>query len=98
MKHSGEVLDLAGDGRCDSPGFNAKYGNYTLMNTKNDEILYFFISHVGNTANSHNLELYGLSYLLEQFRLNDIHIDSLATDKHLQIKKFLKDISHQLDI
>ena len=32
------------------------------MNTKNDVILDFFISHVGYTANSHNLELYGLPY------------------------------------
>ena len=28
------ALDLVGDGRSDSPGFNAKYGTYTLMNSK----------------------------------------------------------------
>ena len=46
VKHSGEVLDLAGDGRCDSPGFNAKYGTYTFMNTKNDEIFLNWVNKV----------------------------------------------------
>lgn len=33
-------LILAGDGRCDSPGFSAKYGTYTLMDTNSNLILY----------------------------------------------------------
>ena len=34
-------LELLGDGRCDSPGYCATYGHYTLMNEKNDQILDF---------------------------------------------------------
>lgn len=102
VKESGEVLDLVGDGRCDSPGYNAKYGTYTLMNDKNDEIIDFFIAHVGNTTNSQNLEKYGLAYLLEYLTNNNISIHILTTDQHLQIRKFLKDnypaILHQFDI
>ena len=102
IKESGEALELTGDGRCDSPGFNAKYGTYTIMNAKNEEIVDFFISHVGNTINSQNLEKYGLAYLLEHLTNNGIDVYSLTTDQHLQIKKFLKDkypeIVHQLDI
>ena len=34
-------LVLAGDGRCDSPGFSAKYGSYTLMEQQVNKVLDF---------------------------------------------------------
>ena len=34
-------LELAGDGRCDSPGYSAKYGKYTLMEVQTDLIVDF---------------------------------------------------------
>ena len=37
---------LLGDGKCDSPGYNAKYGTYTLRDNQSGQILDFHISHV----------------------------------------------------
>ena len=34
-----DCLELVGDGRCDSPGFSATYGTYTLMDEKNNQII-----------------------------------------------------------
>ena len=45
---------LVGDGRCDV--FRATFGNYTLVNETNNEIIDFFISHVRNAGNSQNME------------------------------------------
>ena len=39
-------VSLVGDGRCDSPGFSATFGTYTLMNDSNNEVIDIFISHV----------------------------------------------------
>ena len=41
-----ENLDLLGDGRCNSSGYSAKYGTYTLMNSKSAEILDLNVFHV----------------------------------------------------
>ena len=57
IKESGEPINLIGDGRCDSPGYKAKFATYTLMNDKN--------VHVGNTKNSQNMEKFWLEYLLQ---------------------------------
>ena len=38
FKSKNEV-NLSGDGRCDSPGYNAKYGTYTLMCSESNEIV-----------------------------------------------------------
>lgn len=35
----GKQVDVAGDGKCDSPGHSALYGMYTLMDTENNKIL-----------------------------------------------------------
>ena len=38
---SGEPV---GDRRCDSPGYSAKYGTYTLAYTKSGEIIDFYVT------------------------------------------------------
>ena len=93
---------LVGDGRCDSPGFSATFGTYTLMNETNNEIIDFFISHVRNAGNSQNMEKYGLKYLLDDLAAKGLNIDTLTTEQHIQIRAFLRkewpNICHQFDI
>lgn len=36
----GKSLIVSGDGRCDSPGFSAKYCTYTIMDTESKLILH----------------------------------------------------------
>ena len=99
---SGESLDLVGDGRCDSPGYNAKYGMYTLMNSKTNEILDCHVVHVGQVANSSRMEKEGLVALLDRFDKIGLSITCLTTDRHTQIRKYMKeqrsDIKHQFDV
>ena len=42
----GRDLWLSGDGRCDSPGHNAKYGTYTMIDQKTDKIVDFKVVQV----------------------------------------------------
>ena len=57
---------MIGDGRCDSPGYNAKYGTYTLMDSDSGEILDARVIHVGNVDNSTGMEKKYL-HVLHQF-------------------------------
>lgn len=97
-----DKLDLIGDGRCDSPGYNADYDTYTLMNLKSGEILAFHVIHVGEVENSSRMEKVGMIKVLERVGNAGISINSLTTDRHIQIRKYLKeernDINHQFDI
>ena len=47
-----ESVTLLGDGRCDSPGYSAKYGTYTLMDEETKKIVDFEVSHVKQTTSS----------------------------------------------
>ena len=88
------------DGRSDSPSYSAKYGTYSLMNTDINKIVDFFVVHVSTAGNSSRMEKKGLQTLLE--RLNNIKFTTLTTDRHIQIRAFLKkeypDILHQFDV
>ena len=96
------TIDLVGDGRCDSPGYSAKYGTYTLMDSSNNNILYFSVVHVGTVANSSRMELKGLVDCLDSLQEEGVKIRSLTTDRHIQIHPYMKnnrnDIKHQFDI
>lgn len=39
LRDAGKPLALGGDGRCDSPGYCAKYGSYTLMDLSQNTVL-----------------------------------------------------------
>ena len=95
-------IDFLGDGRCDSPGYNAKYGTYTVMDSNTGMILDMHVSHVGLTGTSAKMELDGLKQILQRLEDNSIEINSLTTDRHKQVRCFLrkyrKDILHQFDV
>ena len=45
-----ETIHLCGDGRCDSPGFSAKYGTYSFMDDMTKEIIHFDLVHVSRCS------------------------------------------------
>ncbi|XP_046863220.1 uncharacterized protein LOC124456963 [Xenia sp. Carnegie-2017] len=49
-------IDLCGDGRCDSPGHNAKYGTYTLMEENSGKIVDFSLIQVSEVSSSNAME------------------------------------------
>ena len=95
-------IELLGDGRCDSPGYSAKYGTYTVMDSSSGFILDFHVSHCKMAGNSAGMELDGLNNVLRRLDDQQIQVLSLTTDRHKQVRKFMrterKDISHQFDV
>ena len=94
--------NFIGDGRCDSPGYSAKYGTYTLMDSNINKIVDFHVVSVGTVENSSRMEKKGLEKLLSKLANMGVRISTLTTDRHVQIRSFLKnehpEIIHQFDI
>ena len=98
---------MAGDAQNDSPGHNAAYGSYTLMDTEGNgvkgskKIVSTELVHRSQVPNSNHLEPEGLKLCLKQMQKDKIKIPILATDRHLMVGKILstkKDINHQFDV
>lgn len=108
MKNKNELI-LAGDARCDSVGYNAKYGSYTLMDTvptsdnnSKKKIVSMELVQVSEVANSNHMEPEGLKRCLHQIKQDGLKPKALATDRHLMVtsimKKDHKEINHQFDV
>ena len=67
-KFSGKDIELAGDCRYDSPGFNASWGTYTLMEVTTGLVLVQVTLHVSQVKNSHWLEVEGLKACLNKLK------------------------------
>ena len=93
---------LSGDGRCDSPGWNAKYLTYSLMNQETNEIIAFSINPVTEAGNSNHMEKLGFQKMLNKVRGKGIVVNQLTTDRDMQIWKYMKEdepqINHQFDV
>ena len=96
------ALDSVGDGHSDSPGFNAKYGTYTLLNSKTNQTIDCHLDHVALAENSVRMEERGLTILVEKCRRIGVMIKSITSDWYVQIRSYLTkdhpDILHQFDI
>ena len=94
-------IHLLGDGRCDSPGYNAKYCTYTAIGKQTGVIMGMHVSYVGVAGNS-AMKLDGLKNVIQRLYDNVINISSLTTDRHKQVRSFLrkkrKDIRYQFGV
>jgi hypothetical protein len=103
-----DTLVLAGDARMDSPGHNAKYGSYTLMDTDgngsegNRKIVAMEMVQVTEVKNSNHLEPEGLKRCLRQVTQDGLAVPVLATDRHVMVRSIMKteypQTDHQFDL
>jgi hypothetical protein len=84
---NGIELIPSGDGRCDSPGFSAKYCTYTFMDTATGVIPDFSLVQVSETTSSPVMELLGFQRSLANIEATDLSVNVMVTDRHVQIRK-----------
>ena len=95
-------LNLSGDGRCDSPGHNAKYGTYTMMDENEGKIVSFSLVQVTEVTSSNAMEKEGFDRCIDDIQSQGLTIHRIATDRHISInsamnKKYTH-IKHQFDV
>ena len=89
-------------GRCDIPGFSAKYCAYSLLDMNTDAVVTFVFVQISETGSSSRMEAEAfclcMSYLLDL----GFTIQVLATDSHVQIRNIIKkefpSTDHQFDV
>ena len=104
LKRDNVPLRLSGDGRCDSPGYCAKYCTYTLMDMNTSAIVCFVVVDVKTAGNSARMELAGFRLCVEFILSKGFKIEVIATDRHTQIRSEMKksellaETDHQFDV
>ena len=95
-------LWLSGDGRCDSPGHNAKYGTYTMIDQHTDKIVDFHVVQVTEVSSSNAMEREGFKRCMNHIKDHRGQIKDVATDRHVGIRADMKrnfpEIDHQFDV
>ncbi|KAG0420074.1 hypothetical protein HPB47_003703 [Ixodes persulcatus] len=87
----GTGLNLAGDGRADSIGYSAKYGTYSLLDTKINEILHYEVVQSNEVKSSHHMETEGLKRSFHYLQGWGFFPDVLVTDRHFGVSALMKD-------
>ena len=99
---TGKPVNLAGDGRCDSPGHSAKYCTYSMQNMATGKIMTLNITQVTQAGSSNNMEKLGCVNALGDIESKGLQIAQFTTDRHVQIRKYMReqrpDIKLQFDI
>ena len=98
----GKDLWLSGDGRCDSPGYNSKYGTYTMIDQITDKIVDFQVVQVSEVTSSNAMEREEFKRCMEHIEGKGAKVKVVATDRHVSIKSDMKrnypaHVDHQFD-
>ncbi|XP_013411059.1 uncharacterized protein LOC106174182 [Lingula anatina] len=84
-------LTLGGDARCDTPGYSAKYGSYTMMDVKANKVLDVQLVQCNEVKGSTHMELEGLKRGVEFLQEQGMTMDCLITDRHVQVRKYMRE-------
>ena len=86
----------------ESPGYSAKYGTYTLMDSATDLILDYSLVQVSEVGSSVAMEKEGLQRCLDKLLTQGVAINSIATDRHTGVASLMKKeysfVDHQYDV
>ena len=94
-------VNLIGDGRCDSPGHNAKYCTYTMM-TDEGKVAAFNVVQVTEVTSSNAMEKEGFERCIQDLAREEVTIKRIATYRHSSISSSMKkghgEIDHRYDV
>ncbi|XP_042578764.1 uncharacterized protein LOC109076260 isoform X2 [Cyprinus carpio] len=79
---------LGGDFRAYSP---AKFGSYSVMDLRTSTIIDLQLVQSNEVGGSNNMEKEGLRRSLDLLRAHCVTFDSIVTDRHPQIQKYLRE-------
>jgi hypothetical protein len=68
ISQRGGKCSLSGDGRCDSPGHNAKYLTYTLLDQLSKKIVSLSPTQVTEAGNSNRMELFTFKKVINEVK------------------------------
>ncbi|XP_064467916.1 uncharacterized protein LOC135378751 [Ornithodoros turicata] len=102
VEMQGRRINLAADGRCDSPGHNAKYLSYNFYNWELNKVIHTVQVQSNEVASSYHMELEALKRGLEELKDFNVAVDTLTTDRHASVRKYMRTsyptVKHQFDV
>ena len=84
---------LSGNGRCKSL---VRRPNTSLINQETNKIIAFSITQVTEARNSNSMEKLGFQKTLNEVREKRTLVKQLATDRHMQVREYLKEDGLQI--
>ncbi|XP_060072400.1 uncharacterized protein LOC132552262 [Ylistrum balloti] len=91
MCKSDNDICIGGDGRCDTPGHCAKFCSYSLMDLDRGTVVDIQLVQSNEVKHSVNMEKEGLIRSVDNLKRHGINIDTLVTDRHVQIRKWVRE-------
>ncbi|KAL2087073.1 hypothetical protein ACEWY4_018132 [Coilia grayii] len=91
---------LGGDMRTDSPGQNARFGSYTMMDLRRNTVIDVQLVESSEIAGNDHMEQEGLERSLTVLKDHDVKPDCVVTDSHPKTQEFLSEatFTHYFDV
>jgi transposase-like protein len=93
FRMSGKPINISGDGQFDSPGFNARYCFYSVIEATTNKVLDFYVADKSQTEYSSRMEPFATKMLLARLYKEKIEVKVCTTDRSGQLKSLMKEVN-----
>ena len=94
---SGYPINLASDGKYDSPGFTAAYCTYTVQDLRTQAIVGIYVAHKNQVKSSSEMEPFAAKTLLLNLAVeHSLQITSITTDRSSSVKTAISELAEEL--
>ncbi|KAH7941404.1 hypothetical protein HPB49_013371 [Dermacentor silvarum] len=88
---------VTGDRHADSPGYSAKYGVYSMLETNLNRIIDIELGECNEVSSSTHMELEGLKRALASLDESGVNVTEVVTDRHPQVRRYFKSDRPEMD-
>ncbi|KAL3854263.1 hypothetical protein ACJMK2_013537 [Sinanodonta woodiana] len=90
-----QPITIVGDGICDSPGYSAMFGAYSVLEVNLGKVLDIELAQSNEVNSSYHMEKEGLARAISKLQSHGVEVGTIITDRHKKLEHIAREKQYE---